>query len=362
MRLIFMIFVFYFLYATMLNSQVFDESRDIFKHETNQDKDGKENLNKKSLKITDDEDFEKKQNSKIGKRWALCIGINDYQDKYISKLKKCQNDAKGLADILKHEGQFDFVYTFTDDSDRNSLEYPSLNNIIAKMEFLKNEIRQDDTLIFFFSGHGISDDNNKSYLITADTNISQPYKTSLSLYQIEDWISGMKISKNIVILDACRNSVEKAKGINARTLIEEKNSQAEISAVIYSTSPGEYSYEHDTEPYGVFTTFMIDGLKGNADKDNDMVVSFDEFRSHIEQSVNKWSMEKNKKQKPYTSIKGEFTGDIVLSVIPLKERQKYNPNSYANSFRKQLALYQGINYSSLSVMITCLTGTAIGGI
>jgi len=63
-----------------------------------------------------------------------------------------------LTDILKNEGQFDNVFTFTDDNDSKSPYYPSLNKIVAKMEFLKSEIRSEDTLIFYFSGHGVSDD------------------------------------------------------------------------------------------------------------------------------------------------------------------------------------------------------------
>lgn len=300
------------------------------------------------------------------KRWAIVIGVNDYQDSYISDLEKAQNDAKVLTDVLKHEGQFDYVFSYTDDTYKESEHYPSLNNIVAKMEYLKNEIRPNDIVFFSFSGHGISDVHGRSYLLMADTVISQPYRTSLPLYEIQEWLEEMKVKKNIVLLDACRNILEKTKGINTKTLANEMSSQAEISAVVYATSPGEYSYEHDKQPYGVFTTYIIEGLKGSADRDGDIIVTFDELRKHVEGGVKEWAIEHSKAQKPYTSIKGEFHGDLALSVIPLKERASYNPLSFKNNFAKQLLLYQGLNYSGIAGIVVgtigLTTGCIVGGI
>ncbi len=292
------------------------------------------------------------------KRWAIVVGINDYEDSYIFDLKKAQNDAKVMSDILKHEGQFDYVFTYTDDTDKKSEFYPSMNNIVSKLEQLQEEIKPDDTFIFFFSGHGIADKEGRSYLLTADTVISHSFKTSLPLYELENYIKKMKVKKNIVFLDACRNVIEKSKGYNTKSLVDEKNSQAELSAVMYATSPGEFSYEHDKEPYGVFTTFIINALKGEADYDNDVMITFTELRKFVEEGVKDWSLQKNKKQKPYTSIKGEFYGDLILSIIPLKERAKYNPFSIKNSYKKQLYLYTGLFSSSLTLMSMGLAGSA----
>ena len=311
-------------------------------------------------KVTVTRDIKKLEEYKTSKRWAIVVGVNNYQDQFISDLEKAQNDAKVLSDILRNEGQFDYVFTFTDDTFKESDSYPSLNNLITKMEYLKNEIKPQDTLFFSFSGHGISDDTNRSYLLLADSKIAEPYKTSLPIYQIQDWIEELNVSKNIVILDACRNVVEKTKGMNTKTLVDEKNAQAEVSAVVYSTSPGEYSYEHNKEPYGVFTTYLVNGLRGNADDNKDMMITFDELRKYVEGGVNFWAIENNKKQKPYSSIKGEFHGDVVLSVIPLKERAKYNPYSLENSYQKKMILHNSLWYSSIAGLGVGGLGTTIG--
>ncbi|MGD2085790.1 MAG: hypothetical protein PVH61_06360 [Candidatus Aminicenantes bacterium] len=36
-----------------------------------------------------------------GERWAICIGINDYEDRTIIDLKKARNDAKELGKVLE---------------------------------------------------------------------------------------------------------------------------------------------------------------------------------------------------------------------------------------------------------------------
>ena len=37
--------------------------------------------------------------TQTGKRWAICIGINNYIDQNLNKLKKSANDALGLAKV-----------------------------------------------------------------------------------------------------------------------------------------------------------------------------------------------------------------------------------------------------------------------
>jgi hypothetical protein len=52
-----------------------------------------------------------------GKRVAICIGINNYEDNTFIRLEKAQNDAKELDKVLREFGQFDQVYVMTDDLD-----------------------------------------------------------------------------------------------------------------------------------------------------------------------------------------------------------------------------------------------------
>ena len=72
---------------------------------------------------------EKSGFSDLGKRYAFCIGIQDYHDPKIIDLTRPRNDAKGLADVLKSHGGFDHVIVMTDDLDRKNALYPTKRNI-----------------------------------------------------------------------------------------------------------------------------------------------------------------------------------------------------------------------------------------
>ena len=51
------------------------------------------------------------------KRWAIVVGINDYNDIAVTDLNKAQNDAKVMGQILEEQGEFEKVFVMTDDLD-----------------------------------------------------------------------------------------------------------------------------------------------------------------------------------------------------------------------------------------------------
>ena len=64
---------------------------------------------------------------KTGKRWALIIGINNYQNHFLEPLSMPRYDAKLIEDTLKNEGKFDIVIRMTDDIFPHSPKYPSIS-------------------------------------------------------------------------------------------------------------------------------------------------------------------------------------------------------------------------------------------
>ncbi|BDA79624.1 hypothetical protein LPTSP3_g25540 [Leptospira kobayashii] len=254
--------------------------------------------------------------SDSGKRIALIIGINEYKDVGLNDLRKARNDAKGFAKILIQNGEFDSVTLMTDEvdpkQDPNSL-YPTKLNIDEKLDSLLLNADQNDTFVFFFSGHGISDYDEKSYLLTQDSILSKPFNSSLSVETVIQKISRKGIRKSILFLDACRDSMFTTKNVGSNLLIESSTSESEIFGILYSTKAGFFSYEDDESSYGVFTKYLIYGMEGRADSNRDRKVSFSELEIYITAAVKDWSIRKNKQQKPFTKYFGEKSGDIILS-------------------------------------------------
>lgn len=286
----------------------------LYAQETNPKQTKKYNIKTKGFKLTEIDEEGTPIN--VGKRYALVIGINDYNDSTISDLSKARNDAKAMGKILKELGQFDQVFVMTDDILKNDLNhlYPTKLNIEEKVESILRFITPEDMIVIYFSGHGISDFDENGYLLTVDTVADKKFTTSLKIDWIVKKFQEKKIKKSLLILDACRDILYTSKSAVRDSIREKIYTEAEVAATFYSTKSGYFSYEDDESDYGVFTKNLIYGMEGKADENGDGVVSFGELQIFVEKAVRQWSLNKNKQQKPYTKIYGERTGDLAITV------------------------------------------------
>ncbi len=261
----------------------------------------------------------KEMKANSGNRWAICIGINDYEEPSIIDLKKARADAKELAVILKQYGQFDEVFLMTDDLKPRNENYPKLRNIKRKLSIMKGSVKPEDLVLFFFSGHGISNPGGEGFLLTADTYSEDMFESSLKISKIVEWLKAMKVKKSLLIFDACREKIQGGSKSFLNRLKEERFRQAEVSAAFYSTKSGGFSYEDNDGAFGVFTSFLLEGLRGKADGgtltgSGDGIVTLSELTIYVEKGVSNWAKKNGKRQKPYTKLFREKFGDLALSL------------------------------------------------
>ncbi len=257
-----------------------------------------------------------------GKRYAVCIGINNYEDADIKDLAKARNDARGLGEALKGVGQFDSVFVMSDEVDPRfdaQRSYPRLANIRARLAYLADFIEPGDLVVLSFSGHGIADDKGESYLVAADTRNADPFATSLPLREVVAWLQKLKVRRSLLLIDACRETVSTRASRSlggGGGLRSDRFESAEVSAVFYATRNGWYSYEDDETDYGVFTRYVLEGVKGKADYqygNRDGLVTFRELAGFVEDAVSGYALARGLKQRPYTRILDEASGDLALS-------------------------------------------------
>lgn len=274
-------------------------------------------IKSKGMKIQDLEDNQ-------GKRYAIVIGINNYKDTAISQLSKARNDAKLVGKILKDEGQFDQVFVMTDDidprADKDNL-YPTKLNIEEKLDSVLRFSNPEDLIVFFFSGHGISDPEENGYLVSVDTVTDKQFNTSVKVNEIVSRFQAKKIKKSLLVLDACRDVLYASKSNSRNSILEKDFSEAEVAATFYSTKAGYYSFEDDETDYGVFTKYLVMGMEGKADVNEDGIVAFSELEQFVQKGVKEWSTKKNKQQKPFTRLHGEKTGDLAITFAPDKDKK-----------------------------------------
>ncbi|MCP5102499.1 MAG: DUF1566 domain-containing protein [bacterium] len=260
-----------------------------------------------------------------GKRWAVCIGINDYKDKRIVDLQNARNDAKVLADVLKKNGQFDEVFLFTEEAGPDSENYPKKANVLGKMNSLKSAIKPDDLVLFFFSGHGISTAAGDGFLVLANSYRENLNGTSLKVKDVVKWFSEIGVKKSLLILDAGREKFLQS-GATLKGAAMENFGPDAVGAVIYGAKAGGAGYDNTGASLGALAGHVIDGLNGHADKqgNSDGLTSFSELASYIRKGVSQWAASAGKTQEPQIQV-GDAYGKLALSAYAGSPARMFKP-------------------------------------
>ncbi|MFQ5799899.1 MAG: caspase family protein, partial [Bacteroidota bacterium] len=266
-----------------------------------------------------------------GTRWALLVGIANYppvEGFEIQDLKAPVKDANAFAAFLKdpEKGGFDadHVFTLTD-------EEATRRNILITFNEIAKRAAPEDMVIFYFSGHGTRlSDSETSYLIPYDHDLRDLGTTGIDFDDLAEKIRKMEASKVVVILDACNSGGVKQEGAKAAAsagIVKrylDAFQESEGRALLLSSDESEVSWE--TEQYGVFTHFLLEGLDGKADENDDGIVTFMEAALYVERTVQEYTRANFPRvQKPVRRHLGDKErGDIPLAINRDKVvRQRY---------------------------------------
>jgi len=206
-----------------------------------------------------------------GRVWAIVVGIDEYVRPSIPKLRYAVADAKlfsqALRDTLKVPPEQIFLMT-SDTVDENN--QPRFVNIAYRLSSLKGKVKKEDTLIFFFAGHGVTVDK-QPYLLTEEADTRSELTLKASSLHGGDLISTLRKLESgncWVMLDACRNSPG---GGEVERLDEKASSalsQADVgmlqTATMFSCKVGQRSWEWDEKKHGCYSYFLVEGLRKEA--------------------------------------------------------------------------------------------------
>lgn len=263
-----------------------------------------------------------------GKRWAILIGIDSYEDKSLAPLQFAVADAKLMENTLNDAG-FDRVVLLTSDSSDPS-QQPKRATILGRLAQMAELIKSEDTFLFYFAGHGFSDDKTrKSYLTTSDCQSTLLKETGLPMELLQERMEQVKALHRVFLVDACRNDPFKGgrAGSNVRNkdlsrdLIqaaaaappETSSNEQSGTAVLWACSLGERSWEVEEKGHGAFTYFVAEGLKNGTAREADGSVSPYSLISYVQDQMEAWSLKMGKKQRPDWQSEGKAKFPLMLS-------------------------------------------------
>ena len=250
----------------------------------------------------------------VGKRWAAIVGVNDYQD--IPKLRYCVADARLLYKTLHERAGFskDRMILLTDTAARFS-DMPTRKNIYRRLSDLLSFASPEDTVLVFFSGHGLRDDQGRGYFAPIDADATSLVRTCVAMAQVKQLIESCKARSKVLMLDTCHagtakgGPVDKRIAIGSAELVQQAAGKGFVT--LASCGPKQESHESAKLGHGVFSHYLAEGLQGRADRDHDGWVDFDELYRYAwdKTRVHVWK-EFRRKQEPLKDVR--FQGVMLL--------------------------------------------------
>lgn len=300
------------------------------------------------------------------KRWALIIGVDNYNDRQISPLYAAANDANALANAFTRYAGFPKEQVILLSSSQPEERQPTRGNVLLRLANLSKLVPKDGLLLFAFAGHGI-ERNNQAFLLPSDAKMSDNIRilqsTALSVTEIKDWVQEMEVKQVIILLDACRNDPTSGRSDTPNPMTEAyrkgfdfdtKNNDVEAFATLYATRIGQRAYEYSEKKHGYFSWAVVEGLKGGAANDRGEV-TLGSLETYIQKVVPQRisvDLGSGKEQRPFADVRGFKASELVLAKIDPNAPREPDPASAPDPRVKQLEEWQKLRASRDIVLLS----------
>lgn len=241
-------------------------------------------------------------------KFALVIANTEYQDESFAKLTAPGKDADEFAQVLRESAAFDDVQVLINEGESRTRR--SIARFFA-------ERKRDDLLLLYFSGHGVRNEQGHLFLAANDTEINILEASGIPAEFVTQSMNNSRSQRQLLILDCCNSGAfahgsKSAAGVGKSMGIATAFEGSGFGRVVLTaTDATQFAWEGDKvigdTQKSVFTHFLIEGLKGEADRDGDGRIHIDELYDYAYEQV----VRRTPKQTPGKwSYKQQ--GDIVL--------------------------------------------------
>lgn len=235
---------------------------------------------------------------------AVVVGISAYQN--IAQLRFAHKDAEAFADFLRSPAggnvPEDHIKLLTNEKATEA-------QIGSALYWLFSDSEEGDLAIIYFSGHGDVETKftKNGYLLAVDVNKSTYMAGgAISIRDLQDIITNLTTDKKVQVLlitDACHsgNLAGTETGGTLTTAAALANPFGK-DVKIMSCKADEVSLEDERWGGGhsVFSYYLLEGLRGLADVDEDRKVSLLEIERFLQDSVRHATAILDRRQTPVT--------------------------------------------------------------
>ncbi|MBI5245184.1 MAG: caspase family protein [Elusimicrobia bacterium] len=266
--------------------------------------------------------------------WIVAIGINDYQDDKLDRLRFAGDDAKAVSDFFAAQagrGLFREIHA-------KVLLDAQADLVSMKGAFgsFFNDAKPDDFAVIFFAGHGVMK-RGFGYIMAHNSLYDDPYPTAYRMSEFQEALTDLIPTRNtLALLDACHSGVA---GTPRRLMAQagEEGSQTRLRgdddterlneafstlarktsgrAVLTASRNREFSAEDPAKRHGIFTYHLLEALNGAADGvqngEKDGKVTIGEMYDYLFDKV-----KSDTKGDQHPHISGDYDNNWPLAVVP----------------------------------------------
>ncbi|MEO8378047.1 MAG: caspase family protein [Acidobacteriota bacterium] len=258
----------------------------------------------------------------VRQKYALVIGIGNFRDPEIPKLKFAAKDARDFARVLTEplHGNFppENVTLLTDEKATREAILNALQELILR-------VKPEDLVVVYVSSHGSPSKENKGlggigHIVTYDTKLERIWVDAIEYQDFAAKTSLIPARRKVAFLDTCFSGQASRTGAKLLSIegvgVNDQTAKLFLSGegtfVITSSKFDERSWESDSIQNSYFTFYLMDALTRSKDEPPTVKDVFQYLSSKVSAAVAK---DKNQPQHPQMQP-STGPGDVRIGVMP----------------------------------------------
>ena len=240
--------------------------------------------------------------------WAVVIGIDEYRK--WPRLEYAARDADAVRRTLIDKLGFSEsrVFMLKNQEATRSGILSLLNGKLGR-----SEIRRDDRIFFFFSGHGatrrLSSGRDLGYIVPVDSDPGNVATDAIPMTELQNIAENLPAKHVFFIMDSCYSGLGLTRGAppanflkeNARRVARQMLTAGGADQIVVDGGPGGHS---------IFTWTLLQGLGGRGDLNGDGFITATELAAYVSPAVSSVS-----RQTPaFGSLPGSEGGEFVFEL------------------------------------------------
>lgn len=181
----------------------------------------------------------------------------------------------------------------------------SVSSIFQSFKSMFSKITKEDTLLFYYAGHGYKS-GDKGYLLLPESTFDDFPGTAIDIKALNDAFRETECNC-FLILDACHSGIQARSAIQLESLLETIPKDTGC-VTLASCSANELSYPDPSLEHGVFTYFLCEEIKKTKKRQQ----CFPEIlKLSVCRAVKAWATKNGTVQTP--TLLGQVIGNISIA-------------------------------------------------